>query len=155
MEGKSYSYPKSNLPDFRFISSPFNSIGMDYAGPFLVQNIYGDIDETYKCWIALITCMSCRAIHLDIAKNYDSQACCDVLKRFISRYGFPELIVTDNGTSFKGPEVQNFAANNGISWKFDLQKAPWQGGMFERLIKSVKKCLSKVMGTKMFKYDEL
>ena len=156
LEGKAFDYPKySNLPDFRFIQSPFSSIGIDYAGPFLVKNVYGETNENYKCWIALITCMSSRAIHLDIAKNYDSQACCDVLKRFCSNFGYPEIVVSDNGTSFKGPEVQDFAANNNIKWKFNLEKAPWQGGVFERLIKSVKRCLTKVIGNKKLKYDEL
>ncbi|XP_066925113.1 uncharacterized protein [Clytia hemisphaerica] len=157
MEGPSYLYPeKSNLPKFRFAETPFSTIGIDYAGPYLVRNVYDENDKsTHKCWISLITCLSCRAIHLDIAKNYDSQACCDVLKRFIARYGVPKLVVSDNGTSFIGPEVRNFATNNDIVWKFNLQKAPWQGGVFERLIKSVKRCLSKVMLKKTFTYDEL
>lgn len=72
------------------------------------------------------------------------------MKRFIARYGVPEIVVSDNGTSFKGPEIQNFATNNNITWKFNLQKAPWQGGVFERLIKSVKRCLSKVMMKRTF-----
>jgi len=107
LEGKAYSYLKhSDLPDFRFVPSPFNSIGIDYAGPFLVKNVYGESNETHKCWLALITCISCRAIYLDIAKNYDSQACCEVLKRFASRFGVPELVVSDNGTSFKAQKYK-------------------------------------------------
>ena len=157
MEGASYLYPeKSNLPTFRFADTPFSTIGIDYAGPYLVRNVYDENDKsTYKCWISLITCLSCRAVHLDIARNYDSQACCDVLKRFIARYGVPKIVVSDNGTSFIGPEVQNFATNNDIIWKFNLKKAPWQGGVFERLIKSVKRCLSKILLKKTFTYDEL
>ena len=34
-------------------------------------------------------------------------------------------------------------------------KAPWWGGMFERLIESMKRCLWKVIGQAEFSYDEL
>ena len=98
---------------------------IDYAGPFFVKNVYEETNKVYKCWLVLITCMSCRAVYLDIAKNYNDQTCRDALKRFISRFGIPQIVKSDNGTTFKGPEVHDFVANNGITWKFNLQKAPW------------------------------
>ena len=36
-----------------------------------------------------------------------------------------------------------------------MEKAPWWGGIFERLIKLVKKCLRKIIGQAKFSYDEL
>ena len=43
----------------------------------------------------------------------------------------------------------------GIEWTFNLEKAPWWGGIFERLVKSVKRCLRKIIGQAKLSYDEL
>jgi hypothetical protein len=36
-----------------------------------------------------------------------------------------------------------------------LEKAPWWGGFFERLVKSTKRCLKKTLGTAKLTYEEL
>ncbi len=36
-----------------------------------------------------------------------------------------------------------------------MEKAPWWGGFFERLIKSTKRCLRKIVGQGKLYYDEL
>jgi len=42
-----------------------------------------------------------------------------------------------------------------VEWTFNLEKAPWWGGIFERLLQSVKRCLRKIIGQARFSYDEL
>ena len=42
-----------------------------------------------------------------------------------------------------------------MQWSFNLKKAPWWGGMFERMIESVKCCLQKTIGHAKLTYDEL
>ena len=42
-----------------------------------------------------------------------------------------------------------------FQWKFIVEKAPLQGGIFERLVKAVKRCLRKVIGRHTLTYDEL
>ena len=72
--------------------------------------------------------------------------------RFISRRGCPQ----DNAKTFKGAskllqnlfkdeEVKKFLVMKRIEWINILSKAPWYGGVYERLIKSVKHCLKKTM----------
>ena len=34
----------------------------------------------------------------------------------------------------------------GVEWQFNLEKAPWWGGVFERMVKSTKHCLRKMVG---------
>ena len=65
------------------------------------------------------------------------------------------MMVSDNGRTFRGKELKIFNANHHIKWRFNLPKAPWWGGMFERLVKSVKRCLKKVIGGKSLSYEEL
>ena len=72
-------------------------------------------------------------------------ACNQFLRRFISRYEAPELMISDNGKAFISDEVQTFAANKNIRWRFNVEAAPWQGGFFERMIKSTKRCLKKLL----------
>ena len=38
---------------------------------------------------------------------------------------------------------------------FNLEKAPWWGGVFERMVKSTKRCLRKTIGRARFSFDEL
>ena len=52
-------------------------------------------------------------------------------------------------------DVQEYLSTVSVRWVFNLEKAPWWGGMFERMIKSVKRCLTKVIGQAKFSLDEL
>jgi hypothetical protein len=42
----------------------------------------------------------------------------------------------------------------GITWKFILEKAPWWGGYYERMVKLVKQSLRKVLGRAQLRYEE-
>jgi len=156
-EGKCYRYPQApDLPESRLSQiCAFHNIGIDYAGPLFVYNVYNNSNDLYKCWIALITCQSSRAIYLDLATDYSGQSCINVLKRFFSRRGIPELVTSDNGSTFTANNVQTFVANNGITWNFNIEAAPWTGGFFERLVQSVKRCLKKLLGKLKVTYEQM
>ncbi|KHJ94068.1 hypothetical protein OESDEN_06009 [Oesophagostomum dentatum] len=48
------------------------------------------------------------------------------------------------------------AANRGIEWKHITPYAPWQGGLYERLIKSIKQALHKALkGSPISSFDYL
>ena len=55
----------------------------------------------------------------------------------------------------RSPEVQQYFAGMHIRWVFNLEKASWWGGFFERLVQSVKRCLKKSIGRARLSYDEL
>ena len=42
-----------------------------------------------------------------------------------------------------------------MKWSFNLEKAPWWGGVFEKMIQSAKRCLRKTIGNARLTYDEL
>ena len=58
-------------------------------------------------------------------------------------------------TLFRHPQVREEMQNHRIEWRFNLERAPWWGGFFERIVGSVKRCLKKVLGNGRLKYDEL
>ena len=75
-------------------------------------------------------------------------------------------MISDNAKNFKSanqqlsalfelPSVQRYLAEKRVRWQFNLDRASWYGGIFERLIKSVKTCLKKVIGRARLIYDEL
>ena len=53
------------------------------------------------------------------------------------------------------PEVQHHLAGMKVKWVFNLEKGPWWGGFFERMIQSMKRCLKKTIGKAKLTYDEL
>ena len=150
-----YGTPKqSQLPEFRVKhDSAFKSIVIDFAGPLFIKNSSG---ESKKVYIALFTCGSSRAVHLELVNDLSAQTFALCFRRFISRRGIPNMIVTDNAKTFKSfsktlrriirsPELQSLLTEKSITWKFNLAKAPWWGGFYERLIKSVKISLKNAL----------
>ena len=87
-------------------------------------------------------------------------------KCFITRRTRPKRIVSDNGAVFrttaawikkirKSEMLQDYLERRQITWQFNLSKSPWWGGLYERLIKDVKKTFYKTMGRTSFKYEQL
>ena len=52
-------------------------------------------------------------------------------------------------------ELSGYLANNCIKWRFNLEKSPWWGGVFERMIGTVKRALRTILGKAKLTYDEL
>ena len=78
-----------------------------------------------------------------------------VTRRFSSRRGLPKLFVSDNLKSFKSIELKSFLLERGIKWYFVLEKSPWWGGFYERLVGIVKNSLKKVLGKALCNYEQL
>ena len=77
---------------------PFTHTGVDFFGPLTVT--IGRRHE--KRWVALFTCLTIRAVHLEIASDLSSDAFLRCLKRFMSRRRVPSFMYSDNGTNFVG-----------------------------------------------------
>ena len=163
-EGRPYRHPPPPpLPLFRVDKAPpFTYTGVDFAGPLYLKGA----STSPKVWICLFTCCVTRAVHLDLVRDLSTSSFIRCLKKFVARRGLPTRIVSDNGKTFKSAakvlrsivssdDVQQHASGLGIQWTFNLPKAPWWGGIFERLIRSTKRCLRKIIGKAKFTFDEL
>lgn len=51
--------------------------------------------------------------------------------------------------------MQGYLASQGIRWIFNVERAPWWGGAFERMVRSTKRCLRKIVGRSKLTSDEL
>ena len=75
-------------------------------------------------------------------------------------------MLTDNAKTFKSTsvdvkktsrssEVKQYLANRQVDWQFIMERAPWWGGFWERLVRSVKRCLKKSVGRSLLTFEEL
>ena len=164
-KGKHYTVPPPPpLPAFRVHEAPpFANTGVDFVGPLYVSRP-GEVQS--KVWIVLYTCCVIRAIHLDLVSDMSAPTFIRGFKQFSSRKGLPVLMLSDNGKAFEAaakviqdvvssPEVQRYFEGVGIKWKFNVPKAPWWGGLLERLVRSTKCCLRKALGQAKLSHDEL
>ena len=156
LEGRPYQAPPSpSLPEFRVKEcQPFAYNGVDFAGPLYAKNHTG---LQQKVWICLYTCCVTRAIHLDLVPSLNTSAFLRNLRRFSARRGTPLLMVSDNGKTFNSAarEIKPLMNEARMKWCFNLEKAPWWGGIFERQVRSVKRCLEKTIGVAILTYAEL
>ena len=163
LEGLPYSSTFcDNLPEFRVEEGPpFANVGIDFAGPLITTD-----KQESKSYVCLFTCASTRAVHLELVEALDVQSFIRAFRRFCARRGVPALILSDNAKTFKAaskevktlirsPRIQDHFSARGVKWKFIVELAPWQGGMWERLIRSTKRCLIKQIGRAMLNYSEL
>ena len=147
----------SDLPQERLAvdKPPFNHTGVDCFGPFVTKS-GRKVNKRYGC---IFTCMTSRAVHLEVLDSMDTSSFLNALQRFISRRGRPETITCDNGSNLVGAErelrgaikewnqqnIDDFLTQRDIGWKFNPPMASHMGGIWERLIRSVRKILSAVM----------
>ena len=164
---KPYQPEMAALPDCRlnYKIRPFTSTGIDYFGPYQVR--IGR--RTEKRYGVIFTCLSTRAIHLELAHDLSTDSCLLALRRMVSRKGHPTEIITDNGTNFRGAatelkhainelnhfKIETELALKSIKWRFNPPGAPHMGGCWERLIRSVKKALTSTLKEKSPKEEVL
>ena len=71
------------------------------------------------------------------------------------RRGVSKLVISDNFKSFKSNEIKGFLRKKDIKWEFILEKSPWLGGFYERVIGITKLCLKKCTGKLRVSCDEI
>ena len=136
-------------------SPPFTSVGVDYFGPFYVKR-GRSLEKRYGC---IFTCMTMRAVHLEVVHSYSTASFVMALDRFMARRGKPKDIYSDNGSNFIGTMgelkaclkswsqgvIHDHLMRDGVQWHFNPPRASHRGGVWERLIKIVKRILTSIM----------
>ncbi|XP_043471613.1 uncharacterized protein LOC122504525 [Leptopilina heterotoma] len=144
---------------------PFSFCGLDYFGPMTVT--VGRRHE--KRWGVLVTCLTTRAIHVEMASSLSTDSAILALRRMMARRGNPSEIFSDNGTNMVGAnsELQRSVkeidyelfeyemTNRGIKWRFIPPGTPHMGGAWERMVKSVKIALNAILNSRAPKEEVL
>lgn len=137
--------------------NPFSHCGVDYFGPITVT--VGRRRE--KRYGVLFTCLSMRAVHLEIANSLTADSAIMAIMRMSARRGQPSVLYSDNGTNLRGAseefsvafknidqeKLRDFGTRNFIKWEFNPPSAPHMGGIWEIMVKSVKNALKSTLET--------
>ena len=110
---------------------PWSRIHVDHAGPFQGKTILVVIDAHSK-WIEAV-----------IVPSTSSAATIKVLRNLFATHGIPELLFSDNGTSFTSEEFSDFVLRNGIRHRTSSPYHPATNGLAERAVQVVKAGLRK------------
>ena len=78
----------------------FTHSGVDYFGPFHGKQGRSTV-KRYGC---VFTCMTTRAVHIEMAADMSSDCFLNTLRRFISRRKGVKHLYSDNGSNFTGAE---------------------------------------------------
>ena len=157
----------ADLPEDRVAPGgpAFVDVGVDYFGPFYTTRGRARL-RRYGC---IFTCLSSRAVHLEMAHDLTTSSFINCLTRFISRRGKPTKIRADNGTNFTGAERELREAVEGldqdaisrdllsqeIEWDFNPPHASHMGGVWERQIRSVRRVMAGLAGQDRFTDETL
>ncbi|XP_062710837.1 uncharacterized protein LOC134288917 [Aedes albopictus] len=158
--------PMAPLPKVRVTPyiRPFTFVGVDFFGPVLVK--VGR--SVVKRWVSLFTCLTIRAVHLEVVHSLSKESCVMAVRRFVSRRGAPSEIFSDNGTNFVGASNQlkqemddlnqhlaSTFTNTTTRWSFNPPGAPHMGGVWERMVRSVKVALGGILEAQRRPDDEI
>ncbi|GFT02235.1 uncharacterized protein TNCV_84881 [Trichonephila clavipes] len=169
MNLRSSSQLMGDLPPIRFQQiRPFESTGLDFAGPLTTKCAHKRSVTKFKSYICLFICTATKAVHLELVSDLSTAAFLAALRRFIARRSCPSKIISDNGSNFKGAsshlrklvdlclqeEVQNFLSLKGIEWSFIPPYTPHFGGLWESAIKSAKQLLIKATNSVLLNFEE-
>ena len=157
IEGRSFQVPPPPpLPESRVADEfAYSRVDVDFAGPIYVRDIYSDKPETHKAYIALFTCATSRGLHLELTPDLTASSFLRAFSRFKARQGNPKLVISDNGKTFTDAKVKAYCLRENFTWKFNVEAAPWWGGFFEQLVRSVKLCLKKSLRNAKLTFEEL
>ncbi|XP_077864285.1 uncharacterized protein LOC144349654 [Saccoglossus kowalevskii] len=130
---------------------PFTHTGVDYLGPFEVKRGRCVV----KRYCVIFTCMSMRAVHLEVAHSLDTDSCINAIRRFKARRGCVKSIRSDNGTNLVGAKrelqdeigkwnqakIGEVLRQEDLIWKFNPPAGSHFGGVWERHIRTIRKIL--------------
>lgn len=129
-------------PDSLSLSPPFTYVGLDVFGPWNVvtRRTRGGAAQS-KRWAILFTCMSTRAVHVEVIQSMDAASCINTLRRFFALRGPAKQLRSDRGPNFVGasselgmrPDDPNqtntlkYLHENGCTWVFNPPHASHMG----------------------------
>ncbi|XP_062537685.1 uncharacterized protein LOC134206012 [Armigeres subalbatus] len=148
--------PRARLAAF---SRPFTYMGVDYFGPILVS--VGRHSEKRRGVLA--TCLTTRAIHLQIAHTLTTSSCVMAIRNVMARRGVPAVIYSDRGTNFQATskelqtaiqqlnhdKLANEFTTSRTQWIFIPPLSPHMGGAWERLVRTVKQNLAVMQPSRL------
>lgn len=128
------SPPRAPLESWNQPLYSFQRIHLDFLGPINNQ-MYLVVVDAYSKWVECY----------DMKNNITTIKLIEKISEVMSRFGIPETIVTDNGTSFVSAEFKHFCDLNGIHHLTSPVYHPSSNGQAESYVKIIKKGIKSVL----------
>ena len=112
----------ADLPEARlgYEAPPFIHSGVDYFGPIQVRHSR----KTEKRYGVLFTCLTTRAVHVEVAHSLDADSCIMAIRRMIARRGKPVHLWSDRGITLSAQIKRSVKlSRGGISRKLKTNSA--------------------------------
>ena len=159
--GHTITQHMADLPaDRTTIAPPFTNVGFDVFGPWTIQTrkLRGGAVNS-KRWGLVFTCLSSRAIHIEVLEAMDASAFICALRRFFAIRGPAARLRCDRGTNFIGgkseldnalmemdqEKIKRYSTEQGCEWLFNPQHASHFGGVWERQIGTIRRVLDAML----------
>ena len=104
LRGRQQTQKMADLPIDRLTPAPpFSYVGLDVFVPWLVsaRRTRGGMANS-KRWAVLFTCLTTRAIHIEVIESMDASCFINALRRFLALRGPAVKFRSDCGTNFVG-----------------------------------------------------
>ena len=168
-ETKTAQQVMASVPeDILAVSPPFTVTACDLFGPYLTRGMGGGVRRSMKVWGVLFICLRTKATSIMACPGYDTQSFETTYTKFISVYGEPALLISDQGTQLVGAaknmdqtginwdKITAGTAKAGTKWMFTPRGCAWRNGMAERAIGMAKQTLSHQLdGYRSLNFHEL
>ena len=124
----------NQLASLPISNCPMERIHVDFAGP-MEGSMFMIVVDAYSKWPEVVQ-----------MKTTTSTATIRELNRIFSRYGFPKMLVSDNGTQFTSKEFTGYCQQNGIQHIRTPPYHPQSNGQAERFVDTFKRSCQKLRG---------
>ena len=158
------------IPSLRVAAGfpPFSNTAIDMFGPLHIKLNRKTLKEAQ---VVIFTCMTTRAVQLELVNDKTSDAFLMAFRRFASLRGHPSVCWSDRGTNFVGaqgylkeimqswniPKIQSVLSEDfccDFKWQWNIPHASHQNGVVETLIKSVRQSLNATCKNQAFTEEQ-
>ena len=125
-----HNVPHAPLHPWEYPSKPWQRLHADFVGPFF-----------RKMWLIVVDART-KWPEVFQLNEATSGTTITALMTTFSRFGLPEIIVTDNGSQFTSDQFKTFCDENGIRHVRVAPYHPSSNGEAERFVKTFKRAFS-------------
>ncbi|XP_054256963.1 uncharacterized protein K02A2.6-like [Macrosteles quadrilineatus] len=128
--------PRKTIHPWEQPTNPWERVHIDFLGPTDGQQ-YLILVDAFSKWVEVIQ-----------TRTTTSTWTVQELRKIFSTFGFPQILVSDNGRQFVSQEFKNFMNECGIVHRTTAPYHPNSNGQAERYVQTVKKALKSMEGEK-------
>ena len=126
--------PVAPLHTWSWPEKPWTRVHIDYAGP-MEGKMFLVIMDAHSKWT-----------DIHITNSLTSSVTIELLRKTFAALGLPEVVVSDNATTFTSTEFSDFLNRNGVRHIRTPPYHPASNGLAERAVQTFKEAMKRIKG---------